>query len=99
MIHKCDRCGICCVDIPLTEKELSMFKFLLNIMNKENIDSRIEKYNKHGLKYKLLGTCPFLKENKCEIYNFKPHICDIFPITENCIGKMIRKDKQEVDNE
>jgi Fe-S-cluster containining protein len=81
-MHKCKKCGLCCVDIPVTEKELSMFKFIL----KDKFKNEIEEYNRHGLKYKIIGICPFLKNKRCEIYNFKPHICDIYPINDKCVA-------------
>ena len=84
---KCKRCGKCCIDVPLSVKELNMFKYILKISNRESIDDRVEKYERNGMPYKLRGTCPFLKDDKsCEIYSFKPYICNVFPTTSNCIG-------------
>jgi len=98
LIFKCKQCSKCCVDIPLTKKELAMFKFLIQALNMPSITNRIEEYDRHGLKYKLLGTCPFLNnENKCNIYDFKPHICDIFPLTDNCIGYRQDNTKEDKD--
>lgn len=93
---KCKKCGECCIDIPLTEKEIAMFKYILNILKRENIDDRIIEYNRHGLKYKLVGKCPFLmKNNLCEIYEFRPYVCSVFPIADNCIGWRKDNSKRE----
>ena len=34
------------------------------------------------LKFKLSGSCPFLKDNLCSIQEIKPKVCRIFPFNE-----------------
>jgi Fe-S-cluster containining protein len=74
----CERCGNCCHDIPLSKQELAMFHYIL----KDNLENEVTT-EKHA--YILKGKCPFLREdNLCDIYEFRPTVCKLYPIDGNC---------------
>lgn len=76
----CKRCGKCCHDIPLNHKEASLFKYILSL-KEEHLN--LEELNDSNYQYMLKGICPFLRDdNLCDIYNFRPHICRIFPLID-----------------
>jgi Fe-S-cluster containining protein len=76
----CRKCGKCCHDIPLSASEAAMFQHILNC---KGLEFNAEVLKDSNYKYKLVGQCPFLREdNLCDIYEFRPHICRIFPLTD-----------------
>lgn len=66
MRFKCKRCGSCCTDfVPLRPGEL------------EKIADFVRQ---HRIKNKQKGTenCPFLRRNRCAIYEVRPTVCRVY---------------------
>lgn len=70
---KCLGCGKCCKDLDLTHPDYERIKKKL-----PNIDDYITRQQLSV--YRIEGVCPFLKENKCIIYEIRPNICRAYPV-------------------
>lgn len=84
--HKCTGCGQCCInskpklnpyDILILSKKLkiSMAKFL-----QKYAYVRIEDDKFPTAYLKTSGSCPFLENNRCSVYEFRPFTCRLFPL-------------------
>lgn len=84
-------CSLCCErgDYPMSQIEFNYMMQGFSKLSKElqnEIKLNIEEIIKNGDKdsYK----CPFLKENRCTIYKYRPLVCRLFGVlTEDASGK------------
>jgi Fe-S-cluster containining protein len=76
--YKCNKCGLCCKNnnLFLTQYELNVICDKLKI-KEENVKIK----NKSDDYLILNAPCPFLKNNVCIIYDFRPDICRVFPFS------------------
>jgi Fe-S-cluster containining protein len=77
-----------------------MFRYILKAEGKWEIDKAQYYPTKKVFRYR--GPCPFLEEvenglTRCKIYSFRPSVCKIFPLSNEC--PTTSKDKQNGDNE
>ncbi len=96
-------CSLCCqnAQYPCTELE---FKFLnlgfslldINLKNKifENI-IKIKKDKNTFSETKFRYTCPFLIDNKCSVYYYRPLICRSFGLS---YYEQVKNEKGEIQN-
>lgn len=63
-----------------------MFRYILKSQGRWDADSA--QYYPDRRIYKLRGICPFLNIEdegaSCDIYTFRPTICKMFPLTNEC---------------
>lgn len=87
---RCEKCGLCCGDtlcksrnILLLEREITRIaertskaavEFSEKVVNEGHFTHRMKKSN---------GSCVFLKENLCSIYDTRPIICRFYPFSLN----------------
>lgn len=89
----CNNCGACCTRFGV-HRALPFFEWEIAILKKEakkrkiNLDlrpinilfdenSKIYFFPQYGM---FNEPCPFLKENKCLIYEERPYVCRMFPL-------------------
>lgn len=77
----CTKCANCCktMTVVLDDDDLSLIAKGLGISLEEvraNYTSRDEESNECIIDKK---PCPFLKDNKCSIYQYRPKVCRSFP--------------------
>ncbi|MFW6006930.1 MAG: YkgJ family cysteine cluster protein [Halanaerobiales bacterium] len=78
--YDCRKCGNCCkkLTITLTDEEIKDISEYLNISCEKMKEKYIERKTDYG--YILQSrSCPFLKNNKCSIYEYRPEVCRSFP--------------------
>ncbi len=74
---ECEKCGKCCYykDIPITGADIDRII--------DNTKYNLEYFDRVIVKNSLCGQpdgCPFLEDNKCKIYKFRPDTCYFYPI-------------------
>lgn len=82
--YKCTQCGECCktCDAQLTDDDIVRICKHLKI----GFDGFYDRYmNKSHLNNYLISPCPFLKDNKCSIYDVRPDVCKIYPFADNTL--------------
>lgn len=81
--HLCSQCGNCCSNcypISLDKKDALNISKVTGITVHNLKERRIIKYNKKDIMYYFGSTpCPFLKNNLCNIYEFRPSVCRLYP--------------------
>lgn len=77
----CSICGICCKDckVPLFDYEIKKIADFLKIKTKKFKKMYIVKSTTSITKQGFKQPCPFLKNNKCDIYSVRPLACRSFP--------------------
>jgi len=85
-LFKCKGCGNCCKickNISWTKMDFDKISKYLQISHSELKRRYKFKFGKkEGREVRLMGDCPFLNnENKCDIYEVRPHVCKQFPFT------------------
>lgn len=84
----CEKCGeICCKNLPveLGFDEIAfnqIYKIYEKVKQSENI--KFEEFEDKYLEFRteswyIKSPCPFLKENKCSIYDVRPIVCRRYP--------------------
>jgi Fe-S-cluster containining protein len=77
---KCTHCGFSCTcsHVDLSEEDLRKIKE----KGHDDFYQNYKKDNEEGffIKGSDLGMCPFRKEGKCSIHEFKPAICALYPL-------------------
>ncbi len=87
----CTQCGKCCInreDILLNPKDLFNLAKGLNISVTDVIKQYCEVYLGQDSRIPIvrllpkgqIKRCPFLKDKKCSVHNFKPTVCATFPL-------------------
>jgi Fe-S-cluster containining protein len=77
----CNKCANCCKKISpaLKAKDIETLATHLGISNSTLCEEYlIESDYDDGLSFKTLP-CPFLKDNLCTVYSFRPHDCRSYP--------------------
>ena len=83
----CKQCGHCCKSLILEigEHDILREPKLLSYVRLLNGGGEIEWEVELDREYILPTPCPFLKENKCTIYQTRPNVCVGFrPGSEQC---------------
>ena len=77
----CTKCANCCKEMKpiLKQQDIKRFSSGIDIPVKELKDKHIEKGEEPNEFYFNVKPCPFLKENLCTNYNFRPEDCRSFP--------------------
>ncbi len=78
--YDCTACGNCCkiLVITLYHEEVEKIAKYLNISYKKMKKKYIERKTAEG--FILKGQkCPFLHDNKCSIYKYRPEVCRSYP--------------------
>lgn len=78
--YDCKECGNCCTKLTptLTQKEIKKIAKVLNISLDTFKENYIERKMPEG--FILKGwKCPFLSNNKCSIYEYRPEVCRSYP--------------------
>ena len=77
--YDCTECGNCCeLSATLNQEEVEEIAKYLNISYKNMKKKYIERKTAEG--FLLKGRkCPFLYENKCSIYKYRPKVCRSYP--------------------
>ncbi|MDD3044123.1 MAG: YkgJ family cysteine cluster protein [Candidatus Delongbacteria bacterium] len=82
MINKCRGCAVCCTlfPVPLNSKELYSGKYQTETDAWRDFEdfSEIEEYGLNILKKNPDGSCVYLKELRCTIYENRPQVCRDF---------------------
>ncbi|MBR1423948.1 YkgJ family cysteine cluster protein [bacterium] len=100
-IHCKEGCSLCCRngEYPCTDLESQFLKFGMNLLpmqlkvviedNIHNIKNEKAKFKGNTFEY----VCPFLINDRCSVYNFRPLICRTFGLTyyEHSNGKNFLK--------
>ncbi len=78
--YDCTSCGNCCkkLMLTLTQEEIKVIADHLDISYQQFSETYIEREAAGGFILNGPG-CPFLENNKCSIYNFRPEICRSYP--------------------
>ena len=71
---KCERCGDCCRTLPI-----SLGWDDIERLYKEEGESFLDKLDDNAIENCLKTPCPYLKGNKCMIYDKRPLVCRVFP--------------------
>ncbi len=71
---ECERCGECCRTLPIS----------LNWDDIERLyryegEVFLDKLDENAIENCLKTPCPYLKDNRCTIYNKRPLVCRVFP--------------------
>jgi uncharacterized protein len=86
MLHRCNRCGVCCLDqrdISIDSEDLKKISGYLKISRKQFVASYTRIDSKAvGRSLKTKEGCPFYDEEKrsCAIYPVRPKVCRVFPM-------------------
>ena len=78
----CTQCGNCCKEQKPSTPDEDILRIIrhLNITKEEFIEKYTEFDADENERYiKDEGDCPFLEDNKCAIYEFRPHDCRSYP--------------------
>ena len=78
--YDCTNCGNCCKKLTpsLTHTDITKIASYLKITYEKFIKNYVEKEIPGG--FILKGRdCPFIENNKCSIYEYRPEICRSFP--------------------
>ena len=77
----CTKCANCCKEMKpiLNQKDIEKFSSGIDIPIKDFKDKHIEKGDKPNEFYFNKKPCPFLKDNLCTNYDFRPGDCRSFP--------------------
>jgi len=91
MIFKCEKCGYCCKNISINIAYSDIVKWLklkrFDILDHVSyIESKKGFYFIETIRKPVLG-CPFLKDNKCSIYDIRPQACEDFPLAHSIYRK------------
>lgn len=76
----CTQCGNCCRELKplITSREIKLLSNFIHIPKDKFKEDYIE--CNEGGNFKIKGTpCPFLKDNKCMVYEYRPSACKSFP--------------------
>ena len=89
-LFQCKGCGNCCKlckNVVWTKGDFDKISKYLQISHSELKRRYDFKFSKRkDREVRLMGTCPFLnEENKCDIYEVRPHICKQYPFSANQI--------------
>ena len=86
---KCKKgCSICCEkgDYPLSQLELEYLMQGFIALNNE--EKNIVKNNINQMKKG--GKCPFLVNNECSVYTYRPIICRVYGIAYLCAKNIVK---------
>ena len=77
----CTKCGNCCRSLMINvgEKDTERLSNHLNISKKEFEEKYIEKSASGNISVMKQIPCYFLHDNKCTVYEARPHECREFP--------------------
>lgn len=81
-------CSLCCEkgDYPISELEL---RYLM--IGFSNLDNELKKTVQNNfLQIQKGGRCPFLIENFCSIYSYRPIICRVHGLAYLCKDKLVK---------
>jgi len=78
--YDCTSCGNCCkkLKLTLTQDEINLIAKELNISYEKFLKDYVDKEAAGGFILNGPG-CPFLEDNKCSIYNYRPEVCRSYP--------------------
>jgi len=80
--YNCERCGICCTRLDLTQKDIDLLKnrgFGEHIVYRDLITEGHA--SKASLRLRQNGFCEFLNDRRlCDIYELRPLVCHAYPI-------------------
>ena len=96
----CTNCANCCkeANFLIEEKDVKRLAKGLNLSLeefKENYVEECEEIGEEGYGFKRLP-CPFLQDNKCTVYSFRPDNCRSFPYVHN--GEFVFKLINVIEN-
>ena len=100
---KCERCGECCRTLPI-----SLGWDDIERLYREEGESFLDKLDDNAIENCLKTPCPYLKGNKCTIYDKRPLVCRVFPFEfaypfpsiRNCpLGKKISAELGKLERE
>ena len=77
----CSICGYCCKDEALDIFESDAYRISRNLkIDKKKFYEKYTHFNEITKAISMNMPCPFLKENRCTIYNIRPEKCRNYPI-------------------
>jgi Fe-S-cluster containining protein len=77
----CSICALCCKNEVLTLKEPDINRISKKLgMDKKSFLKQYSHYNEETNETVMNMPCPFLKNNRCELYSIRPEMCRNFPI-------------------
>ncbi len=71
---RCERCGECCRTLPI-----SLTWADIERLYKMEGDSFFDKLDDSAIENCLKTPCPYLRDNRCMIYDKRPLVCRVFP--------------------
>ncbi|MCD4725704.1 MAG: YkgJ family cysteine cluster protein [Bacteroidales bacterium] len=87
----CAECGNCCIALQalINKNDLEKLTLGLKISDSE-LKKKYTEVDEDGDLYFKHKPCRFLKDKKCEIYNFRPEDCESYPHLhkEHFIGRL-----------
>jgi len=88
---KCTDCANCCkvFSPPVNETDIERISAFLQISETEFVEKYLKTDDKGRYEMKALP-CPFLKDNKCSIYEIRPIVCQEYPHTNKKDFKQLR---------
>ena len=83
---RCQRCGECCKDQVKRKRRILLTDYDIARIKKDMVEEKFCKKIKPNGPYKYMmiqkdGSCIFLSNNRCTIYEKRPLICRFYPFT------------------
>ena len=78
----CTKCGNCCKSVKpvLDNEDINKFAEGLKITTEQMLNTYCEAYEEEVNKYEFKSIpCPFLRDNKCTNYEYRPKDCQSYP--------------------
>ena len=87
----CTECGNCCIALQALINKNDLEKLALGLaISDSELKEKYTEVDENGDLYFKHKPCSFLRDKKCEIYNFRPAECESYPHLhkENFIGRL-----------
>jgi Fe-S-cluster containining protein len=89
----CSICGLCCKDqlLTISRKDANIISRKLGI-DKREFYEKYTHYNEETFETAMNMPCPFLKDNRCTIYDYRPEMCKNYPVFLSDDGIVVIQD-------